>query len=221
MRSMDVRPDISGRFERQFVPLAGPSPTRSELVALAMDRMRRGILIIDPQLQLLYCNDAANQILLNGDAVLNSAGQLVLLRRDVMGRLERFLAGEDSASEEGADLALRLERSNGEQDYRMWVSPLSRCDDNGEPETYLVMLFNPDTAFRIAGRMLTDLYGLTRTEACVAIRLFEGMTICQLAADMKISANTARTHLRSIFRKCEVDSQSHLLQLLSLGPRGM
>lgn len=221
MRSMDVRPAGAGGFAEQFIPLTGLSDTRSELVALTMDRMRRGILIVDAELLLLYCNEAANQILAIGDAVANSAGRLMPLRRDVMGRLERYLAAAGRALDEDADLALRLERSNGGQAYRMWVSTLSRCAARGEPETFLVMIFNPDTAFRISGRMLTGLYGLTRTEACVAIRLFEGMTICELAADMKISTNTARTHLRSIFRKCEVDSQSRLLQLLSLGPRGV
>jgi DNA-binding CsgD family transcriptional regulator len=191
-----------------------------QLLAVAMGRLRRGMLIADADLRVRFCNKAAHEIVLKADAVVIAEGRLVLRHRDAMLRLQRYLDSGRSGSDKGASLALRLDRSNGERAYRMWASPLSFLDGTGVPGTYLVMIFNPDTARRIEGRVLMDLYGLTPAEAGVSIRLFQGLTVGEAAADMQISTNTARTHLRSIFRKCEVDSQSQLVQLMSLGPRG-
>jgi DNA-binding CsgD family transcriptional regulator len=197
-----------------------PDANLCRLLASALDKLRRGMLVTDPELQILYCNEAAGEILVKADAVVSVTGRLVFRHRPTMRRLEDYLATAPGGDGKKPDLALRLERSNGDRAYRMGVSPLSLAPDSGRPDTYLVMIFDPHTARRIEGKVLIALYGLTPAEACVATRLFQGLTVGEAAVDMQISTNTARTHLRSVFRKCEVDSQSQLLQLMSLGPCG-
>lgn len=58
-------------------------------------------------------------------------------------------------------------------------------------------------------------------EAEIAAQLFAGLHANAVAAVIGSSPRTVRAHLRSIFRKCEVESQAQLLQLLALGPRNL
>jgi DNA-binding CsgD family transcriptional regulator len=49
--------------------------------------------------------------------------------------------------------------------------------------------------------------------------LFEGYALEEAGHRLGIALSTARTHLKHVFAKCEVQSQAELLQLLALGPR--
>ena len=69
--------------------------------------------------------------------------------------------------------------------------------------------------------MLRDLYGLTAAQAAVTAYLFEGQSVEQTAEQLGLSVNTVRSHLKCIFTKCGVHSQTELLHLLDLGPHAI
>jgi DNA-binding CsgD family transcriptional regulator len=52
----------------------------------------------------------------------------------------------------------------------------------------------------------------------VARSLFAGQSVEETAAALGLSLNTVRTHLKSIFTRCSVQSQRELLHLLATGP---
>ncbi|EIZ78116.1 putative DNA-binding protein [Novosphingobium sp. Rr 2-17] len=62
--------------------------------------------------------------------------------------------------------------------------------------------------------LLRLLFDLTPTEARIARRLLEGLTLDQAAAAERIAYATARVHLRSVFSKTGVHRQTELVQLL-------
>jgi DNA-binding CsgD family transcriptional regulator len=59
-----------------------------------------------------------------------------------------------------------------------------------------------------------QLFGLTRKEAELALRLAAGRSLAEGARDQDISLNTARAHLRAIFAKTGIDRQSRLVSVL-------
>jgi DNA-binding CsgD family transcriptional regulator len=63
---------------------------------------------------------------------------------------------------------------------------------------------------------LRQLYGLTPSEARLAVALTDGETLKSAAERFGISLNTARDQLKSLFRKTNVDRQSGLVLAVRL-----
>jgi len=95
---------------------------------------------------------------------------------------------------------------------------------SGKPDTN-VMVFVRDiqSAADVDLDLTRDLFGFTAAEARLAAGLARGHLLNELEAELGISHNTARAHLRSIFAKTDVSRQSQLVYLLAncvapLGP---
>jgi len=69
----------------------------------------------------------------------------------------------------------------------------------------------------ISRRSLQDAFALTASEAEVAIQVFNGLSMPEAAGRLGVSLNTVRTHLKSIFQKCDVRSQTQLVRLVAFG----
>lgn len=81
-------------------------------------------------------------------------------------------------------------------------------------QTY-VILIDPYQRSIPAEGTLQELFGLTRTEAALATRLSRGESLRDIASAMTISYETARTHLRRIFSKTDLNDQADLIAFLS------
>jgi DNA-binding CsgD family transcriptional regulator len=63
-------------------------------------------------------------------------------------------------------------------------------------------------------RLLTPAFGLTATEAKIAVRIAAGGGVPATAQTLRISPNTVHTHLLRIFRKLGVNDQPGLVRVL-------
>ena len=52
----------------------------------------------------------------------------------------------------------------------------------------------------------------------VARKLYAGLSVEQTAAELELSLNTVRSHLRQIFSKCDVQLQAELMHTFAVGP---
>jgi len=70
--------------------------------------------------------------------------------------------------------------------------------------------------------VLQQLFSFTRAEARLALGLAKGKRLEDVEAELNITHNTARAHLRSMFVKADVNRQSELVHVLanSLAPLG-
>jgi len=85
----------------------------------------------------------------------------------------------------------------------------------------LALLSRPGRDETAAAAALGRLFGLTPAEQALAAGLASGSRLSEVAAQLFISYETARTHLRNIFAKTGVDRQSALVRLtLSLPNAG-
>lgn len=64
---------------------------------------------------------------------------------------------------------------------------------------------------------LRRLYGLTKTEAEVAIRTVDGKGVVPIADELAMSLATVRTHLQHVFDKTDTHRQAELVRLLLRG----
>ena len=81
-----------------------------------------------------------------------------------------------------------------------------------------VFLTDPNLQQPISVDNLVSVYGLTPSEAQVAITLANGHNIDEIAKTSNHSAHTIRSQLKSVFRKTGVSRQSELIKLLLTGP---
>jgi len=72
--------------------------------------------------------------------------------------------------------------------------------------------FRREDAARAA--RLRQLYRLTPGETRITLLVAQKMTTREIAETLEISVNTVRSHLRSIFVKCEVPGQPALRRLV-------
>jgi DNA-binding CsgD family transcriptional regulator len=72
-----------------------------------------------------------------------------------------------------------------------------------------------DSAVSPSAEQLRDYYDLSNAQARVVLALLEGNDVMTAAAKLHISINTIRSHVRAIYAKLGVSSQSDLLRVLT------
>lgn len=199
-------------------------PVAAEVAATlvsVIDRLRRAVLLLDDQRRVLFANASARRMLAEGDAFREADGRLELCSAGRMQRLQAYLDAPSADAQDPQRLLLKLERSGGRPAYRMLLLRLDTGTCPGPADCHLMTVFNPHDPRAVEREVLLGLYGLTPAEAEIAAQLFSGLSVNEVATALGSSPRTVRAHLRSIFRKCEVESQAQLLQLLALGPRNI
>ena len=78
----------------------------------------------------------------------------------------------------------------------------------------IVLLTDLDADISRATSRLGETLGLTPTETRLAVELASAHSFEEAAKSLKISPNTARTHLKRIFAKTHTRSQAELVSLV-------
>jgi DNA-binding CsgD family transcriptional regulator len=205
-----------------------PSVPRRARAALApraalaiLDRLHHTVIVTDEHGAPLFCNAAANTMLMQGDPIAVAAGSLLLRSRGAQAAIDGYFAHTSPGPDMPTDtLALRLERRDGQPACRLLVMRLGDALGGTDPVATLfaIFVYAPQAGRCIPVRVLTDLYGLSPAEARLTSELYRGHALEAAGNRLGIAISTARTHLKRIFEKCEVRSQAELLQLLALGP---
>lgn len=203
-------------------------PVREHFAAEAvLDKLNRGVVIFDQERRVRFLNDAAVRQIHRSGSIAVADGQLAFAEPGAQARLLAFLlrsveCARDPAGTAQASTVMRVDAGSGNAPYRVLLSTLRTPADpvtGRHDPRHVLMIFEPHAGRNVSRRILVDLYGMTDTEAEVALLLFRGETLEIASQRLGKSINTAKTHLHHIFAKCDVHSQGELLQLLSLGPR--
>jgi DNA-binding CsgD family transcriptional regulator len=178
----------------------------------ALDKLHRGVVLLDADGVVQHMNRAARAMLSRGHALSLRQSRLAFADAGDAAVFERCLEHK---------IASRLLRIGGpnhaDRPYAVLVSP------NGGPEGtagFSVFIHEPPgRQSPVPTQVLRELYGLTPAEARLANALYVGQSLRSAAGTACISINTAKSVLKKVFVKCEVGTQAELLQVLSLGPR--
>jgi DNA-binding CsgD family transcriptional regulator len=122
------------------------------------------------------------------------------------------LALTDDGSDVRSGHSFTCERPSGKRPYVIHVLPLHRAatDETLRQATALVLIIDPEHEPEPAAALLRRLYGLTCTEAEVALRVARGTSLKQIAEELSVTFTTARTHLQHIFDKTDTHRQAEL-----------
>lgn len=189
----------------------------SVLGRLVMDKLDRGVILLDGQGRVVDANALAAHLIEAGDGLRLRSGRLVFADAALDARLSKAIARQRAGSADGpAAIAARVRRDGGAP-YRVVVAPIPP-DADARDVAFFVLIYPPNTQQDISPAVLREMYGLTPAQADVVRSLFAGRSVEETAQVLELSLNTVRTHLKQIFNKCEVSSQAELMHLLALGP---
>lgn len=199
------------RGERVASHLGGERDASHHLTHL-IDQFPFALLVVDAHHHPIYRNTRARD-LLNEQA----------LRIDAAGRLrtgtarDALVAVLDQALGNGASDQLGAARLDGPGQHPLhaWAAPLRGSHGDEGERLAAVAVFDSARARQYPWPVAQALYGLTRKETRLLNGLLQGQTLEDYCAANFVTANTARTHLKSIFRKTGTNRQSELVRLLS------
>lgn len=224
---MNPRPRRLGNTHEQLPSLRYLVPSQerdSWLSSIALDMIPVAVAVIDGLGSIQYVNRAADKIVLANDGVRAIRGRLVAMRRSDQLRLQRRTRqlieaqSDDTASRW---VALRIERESGVPWLFMLtpLEPVDRRDGFRERcrDLVVALITDPSRPTKASTELLRELHGLTPTEARVLGRLTDGMRLSEIAAELDISIETVRSHLKAVFCKTGTSRQAELIRYALLG----
>jgi DNA-binding CsgD family transcriptional regulator len=192
----------------------------SRRAAAAADLHPDGLVVVDQNRRIRFCNAAAERALVRGDGLYWRNG--VLHGRhshdDVaLARLIREAALQTGLRGGG----MRVTRGGEDPDLALIVTPfppdLLRLVGAATPQA-LITITELAPRPPPESRHIAELFGLSKAEAELAIGLLEGKQVEEIALERHVALSTVRSQLRSILRKTGLHRQGELVQLLGQVP---
>jgi DNA-binding CsgD family transcriptional regulator/PAS domain-containing protein len=187
-------------------------------LAAALEVVRHGVIIVGSDWWLINLNTAAERILRAEDGLQMRSARIAATGTDAEHKLQRALhaalTDDDSKSRSGRSFL--CQRPSGKRPYVVHVLPLN-LDSNHETHSgakALVLIRDPDQEPEPAAALLRHLYGLTTTEADVALRIARGGDLKEISDGLSVSIATVRKHLQHVFDKTDAHRQAELVRLL-------
>jgi DNA-binding CsgD family transcriptional regulator len=190
------------------------------LFASTIDRMQVGTLIFDDRGALIRTNSVAQAILNDKDGIELTRGTLhATYSREENRELQRLLgAAFEGVSQAKPNVmeAVSITRPSGRQKLGVMVRaiPISEWSEGQRRPAVAVFIRDPDQRAVCSQEIARRLFNLTLAESAVASLLANGLCLEDASDELHICKNTARAHLRSIFSKIGVTSQSALVRVL-------
>jgi len=184
--------------------------TLAQLSTRLVERLGFAVIVMTPGRRVLLANQAGETWARRLDPAGKVAGW----------RLGRPFAAMVSAACGGSPLAAQATLATGPEgeSAQVIVLPLPASHAfaaEWQQPAALVVVHQSGDAPLLLSRVLRDLYGLTPAECRVAQALSCGPGLPEVARQLGISHETARSQLKAIFIKTGVSSQSQLVQTLS------
>jgi DNA-binding NarL/FixJ family response regulator len=179
----------------------------------AMDQFPFGVVIIDKDCQIILCNSAGKRFLHSGGLLQSINGKLTTSKRNqaLNAVIDRSLG---RVGDEAESAAYSTHDPEAETSIQIVAIPQYASDPAAE-RTATIIINDTSLNTAVPTNLLKSLYGFTEKESKLAHALAKGMTIKEYCEKVFVTPNTARTHLKSIYRKTSTNRQAKLIGLLS------
>jgi len=185
-----------------------------------LNRLRQPVLLVDAACHVLFANRECECIFADQFGLrLDSKGVVRGRLDDETDMLHKAVAQSARPATFGGKeggASLRVSRDSLRSPLAVLVIPLPSETYWLAPRRPAAILFisDPERADNPTVASLRSSFGLTRTEAAMAIEVLNGGGLKSAAARLGVAPTTARTHLTSIFNKTRTRRQADLVRIL-------
>lgn len=200
----------------KIIDILDANKIEADSLAATLDTFIAGVLIVGEKGRILHANDAARRM---------------LSAREPIAAIDGILSARNAAANEELSAAIRLARDNEAQIGSSGLGVPLRCDEpsvahilplaRGNVRTRLmpqataaVFITRAERESSVDIRALVRIFDLTAAEIRLLEQLTRNATLADAAKTLRISQETARTHLAHIFSKTGVSRQADLLTLV-------
>ena len=186
---------------------------KNKALLSSLEKVPHGIITIDYNLKVLFKNTLSEKIL-NGNfgVTLNVSDNTLRCIDDNEQKafksfIEKILQGnEDEAT-------LNIHSSNSKFPITLNITtPPQRNSSIPYKKTLIIHISHPEVGLFKNKQSLIDTFNLTKAEASLALEIANGATIQSISEEMNKSIQTARSQLKSVFLKMNVNSQAELVR---------
>lgn len=197
----------------------------SGLAALGLaglDTLDFGVMVLQADMRVRYANSWAEALVQADSNLALDNGVLCAQPASLQSVLMKLLdSAVHGGRHGGAAAGSWMHITSGGQPVPIIVMPLvSRQPVEGPWQLPMAMMLlgNSESRSVLDAAVLTSLFGLSRKESIIAIRLAAGETLNEIAEREFLSPHTVRVHIRDTLRKTGTHRQSELVRLLHLLP---
>jgi DNA-binding CsgD family transcriptional regulator len=186
----------------------------------SLEHLHHGVVIVGRGGRVVFANRAARAIVAQQDGLTIAADGLGALAAADHRRLRALIddAVRTSSGEGlGSGGALTAARPSLKRPFIVLVAPLPLSHDEMSGLA-TVFVSDPEARFETTGEIAQRLYGLSPSESRLAQALVATGSLERAAEELCIARETARWHLKRIFRKTGTDRQQLLVRRLVDGP---
>lgn len=186
----------------------------------AMEAIPIGILIVSRDMRVHHMNRCARELMQRTRSLDFRNQHLQAQDRQIDEKLRSLIGAAADKAEKGIQDetgAIFIKGAASGDQIEILVTPVANVGGGDTEPCVVLYLFDANGHRRISYDMLTQLYGLTQTEAKLVQLLTNGMTLDEAAEELEISVNTVRTHLKHIFHKIGINRQSDLIHRIETG----
>ncbi len=181
-------------------------PARDELLALVLDQIDYGFVLLDADLAIVHANGAARARLREPSALLVEGGML-----RARSRTDRTLLDAAMTGAQVRGLRRFLALGSGESRLLLTVVPLEASEAEGE-RWVLIGMPRQEICQDLSAHGFARDNGLTDAEARVFGALCRGRKPSNIASDGGVAISTVRSQIASIRRKTQAASIGDLMQ---------
>jgi DNA-binding CsgD family transcriptional regulator len=182
----------------------------------------RGMILLFETGELMATNYAADLILQKNDGISVKQNTIVLDDADTHSELIAALDSmkimtKDEVAQTRWFWPLQLKNRPHPVQLALQIVPIHewRLESSKQSRVGLLFLNDPTKLDKPSLRELQTYYSLTGAQAKVALALWGGMGIGEASDNLSITVNTARSHLREIYRKVGARSHAELMSVLT------
>jgi DNA-binding CsgD family transcriptional regulator/PAS domain-containing protein len=182
----------------------------------AVDGMRHGVFVVGRGSMVIHANRVAEDLMALDDGLEVRSGRLGFTVSCADAALQRSIPGAlaDGGAEGRASSSMLCPRTDGKRSYIVHVVPFASLTNDAWDARALVIVIDPERRTEPPRHLLNCLYGLTRAESDVALRVLRGDGLRPISDDMSLSMATVKTHLQHVFAKTDTHRQAELVRLL-------
>jgi len=184
-----------------------------------LEYLKDGVLLIDRWGRVVFHNRSAKEILDSNDGItIDREGRCVISLHQERAAFSHLLSqvsrrGLHDHIHPGG--SLRLSRPSLKRPYCICISPMLQADigSNGQAAA-IVFISDPNKAHHLSSQVISQQFGLTPSEARLAIALVNGQSLSDASKKLGWTKSTARSTLKIIFSKTNTNRQSALVSLM-------